>query len=140
MYYFDLVPGKIKLLTGTFDPKAPAQLDKPPRHGTMTRMPFTETDHHEAWVYEPKEGYLGNDRAEFLVEIQGVLVRAVYIFRVTNLCTQCESGEADHLCKKSSWVISQSAFEDNDFANWYSTPSLQALLSGAKDALTGFAS
>jgi hypothetical protein len=118
-----------------------AKLIKVPEHGNITllRERQTVSGINSMWYYSSDENYTGDDNAEFLVEILGIPVRVVYFFKVTTLDVERSEEGVDQLCKKSSWIISQSAFEDNDFANWYGNPSLQALLSGEKDALGGFA-
>ncbi|GHU45786.1 hypothetical protein AGMMS50289_17680 [Betaproteobacteria bacterium] len=108
VYYYHFNE-KNKLFSDSYEIEPLVQLVRSPRHGVLT------TDRHkkdvDSWFYTPEKGYLGNDQAEFLVEVEDVLVRLVYIFRVTNLNPDSDSGEALGVCKKSQWIISQPSLE-----------------------------
>ncbi|GHU14160.1 hypothetical protein FACS189441_3190 [Betaproteobacteria bacterium] len=130
--YFAKREDQIKLLSG-LNAERSVKLVKSTKHGVLTKEHYRENV--ETWVYMPKEGYLGNDQAEFLVEMEGVLVRLVYIFRVTNLSTDSETGDSIGVCKKSQWIISQFSPEDYNTPDlWYRSTSMYALLTGAKQA------
>jgi hypothetical protein len=94
-------------------------------------------------AYFPKQGFEGLDTVVFQVQKEGIKVQIKYFIVVHNLkleppviawqqCDVIMPGPGfDGVWKLSALP------EGIDLANWYQTP-LQALLTGAKDALTGF--
>jgi hypothetical protein len=105
-------------------------------------------------MYLPKKGYLGKDRVDLLVEGKDDLGRSVAMTLryYINVLTEEDWSKAAsdnrgyaHAIKKYCgttkhlWRIAQPSADDyNSPDSWYRATSLQALLSGAKDALTGF--
>jgi hypothetical protein len=113
------------------------QLIKGPDHGKIS---YDGPSHWEyAVVYMPDQGYVGNDHVEFLVDVHGTPVRVVYFIKVTKTDIERDTEGVTELCEgKFRWKISISP-EDTDLANRYPTLALQVLLTGAQEALSGFA-
>jgi hypothetical protein len=110
------------------------------KHGTIVSREYIP------YAYKASTGFVGMDRAVFLVEFGGYRVKVIYYLKVisekVDLIVKQETDEKH--CPRDHWEIwpgrqkSEGSQPDNS-ANWYPTPSLQSLLTGAKDALAGFA-
>jgi hypothetical protein len=101
-------------------------------------------DSREGYIvltYIPDEGYLGKEQFEAVVFMGNDSVRIVYHLVVQSKATdQLSDSEFDKLCPKVEWIISELSPEDyNNPSSWYRATSLQALLAGAQQALSGFA-
>jgi hypothetical protein len=73
-----------------------------PQHGTLE----PNADAPGGYVYLPKTGYFGPDRATFLVEMRGKTVRMEYFFKVSDGGADGDY-EDKKLCPKGiSWKIS----------------------------------
>ncbi|MDR0716137.1 MAG: matrixin family metalloprotease [Azoarcus sp.] len=112
---------------------------KQPEHGQFVML---EGEYGSA-KYTPDKGYLGKDRVEVIVSVGDEIIRIVCDFVVQQKATdslELGGAEWNELCPKGiGWIISELSAEDYpDLANWYGAASLQSLLTGAKDALTGF--
>jgi hypothetical protein len=110
-----------------------------PEHG---RLIMDESNPYGRAIYHPDEGYLGKDRVEAIVSVGEDIVKViVHIVVQSGAVDQLADSEWNKFCPKGLyWKISQPSIEDyNDPANWYNATSLYGLLTGAKDALTGFA-
>jgi hypothetical protein len=122
-----------------------------PKHGKVNHIDGTG---YPSYTYLPDEGYLGKDRLDLLVEGKDDLGRPIamtfrYYINVLSekeKRTMVDTGTyyqvAQKYCgtTKKSWRISQPTSNDyTDPVSWYRATSLYALLSGAKDALSGFA-
>jgi hypothetical protein len=117
-----------------------------PSHGEFEHVPPVAT-----WSNKYKFEYIPtdfNDSDTFVVEVEAydVTVRIFYLMKIvpsdTPLSAIDEKGDRAHitLCEKESWLIEQpSSPNSTDPVSWIRSTSLQALLSGAKDALTSFA-
>jgi hypothetical protein len=108
------------------------------RHGDLIDV----DDSGKEWNYVPRDNYIGNDKIVFDVLVRGEklsipdrIVRVIYFIKsVGNIGEQEDSMRLrEKKCPTPEWRISTT-----DPANWYESASLQALLTGAKDALAGF--
>jgi hypothetical protein len=111
-----------------------------PKHGHIRLMNEDELDgaDNPFFHFTPTPGYVGKDKAVFAVEYQGKRYRVdVELILVSSVM---DEGCAARLIKikKSATVTSVSEAGYPDLANWYQNLSLQALLTGVKDALIGF--
>jgi predicted chitinase len=95
-------------------------------------------------VYKPDQNYIGKDQAIFTVEFEGYRIKVIYYIHVTGNNVKIEGTPPVEFgrfwkkyCPRNTWEIS-SVFTNSDSASWYRSASLQALLTDAKDALTGF--
>lgn len=77
------------------------QVVRQPKHGKIIPVK-SWGEWEDRLFYIPNEGYVGDDRVDFRVLVEGQPVRFVQFFKVTKLCVDCESGEADRLCKHGS--------------------------------------
>jgi VCBS repeat-containing protein len=114
------------------------RLTKMPQNG-MLEIKYQKDLKERMWHYTPKAGFVGKDTAEFEVPIMGTTVRVRYVFEVTKLWIN--HNEADHLCKKVQWKISQSGEPDpssTDYAAWQRSANLSALIASAQSTLTEF--
>lgn len=91
------------------------QLNSAPQYGTISPYVFPG-DGIDSWRYIPNVGYLGADKAEFIVETEGGPVRVFYYFKVTKL--NLDSGaNVKKLCKEQEWKISTNSTEINTNLN-----------------------
>jgi hypothetical protein len=75
-----------------------------PQHGSLE--PATSEANDRTYVYLPKPGYLGSDRATFLVELSGRKIRVEYFFRVMESVPEAEHNDK-RLCPRGLvWKIS----------------------------------
>lgn len=119
-----------------FGEGAKAALLLAPKHGELTLDDSGTPD-----GYFPNKGYSGNDY--FIVQVvkDSVMVK-VHYFVVVDYSGELEYIDCPEQPKRSDsrWKISQpSADGSNDSVSWLRTTSLFALLSGASNALSGFA-
>jgi hypothetical protein len=120
-----------------------------PKHGKFVNVKNAPNEQ-----YLPNLNYIGKDRVDLLVEgkddkgrpIALTLRYYINVLPREDLSKIVEEGKAwetrTRLCgagKERRWRISENSLEPATLANWYESPSLQALLSGAKAALAGFA-
>jgi hypothetical protein len=108
-----------------------------PKHGKLfdKNNKVASVFEDQYYFYVPDAGYRGEDRIVAMVEIMGYKIKVIYY-----LHDRGSEGYEDRPCKDYSRIISQPTVEDyNDPASWYRATSLYALLTGAKDVLSGFA-
>lgn len=80
------------------------RLVKPPEHGTVA--PYKHPGNGiDSWRYQPNNGYLGNDKAEFMVGEGETAVRVIYYFKVSKLNLD-DSNVINKMCKQHEWKIS----------------------------------
>ena len=114
------------------------RVTKAPKNGTL-EIKYQPHLKERMWHYTPRAGFVGKDTAEFEVPIMGTTVRVQNVYEVTKLFIN--HNEADHLCKKRTWKISQSGQSDTsstDYAAWQRSANLSALIASAQQTLTGF--
>jgi hypothetical protein len=116
---------------------------KGPSHGKLVKE-------KGSFIYLPDTGWVkktfgweGEEEIVFMLDFEGKHYKVVEnITFIHSLDTE----DIERICpeyirmREPWWKFSSSTSEDgNDPANWYYTASIQSLLMGAKDALTGFA-
>jgi hypothetical protein len=112
-----------------------------PKHGRIVMMNADEFDRadHPFFHFTPTPEYVGKDKAVFAVEYQGKRYRVdVELILVSRVMDEDCAARLIKI-KKSATVTPVSEASYPDLANRYQNLSLQALLMGVKDALTGFA-
>jgi hypothetical protein len=82
-----------------------------PKHG-VARPYKHPTSGIDGWRYLPNKGFTGNDRVQFVVEVEGKPVYVNYFFKVTKL--NIEDGSAEGLCKTFVWKISSRKSMESD--------------------------
>ena len=77
-------------------------VEMPPLHGRVEikREPRSDDD---GWVYHPDPGFVGTDKATFVVKAQGRFIRVVALFKVGFFT---EEFERKNPCVPYGWVIS----------------------------------
>ncbi len=114
-------------------------VEMPPLHGRVEikREPRSDDD---GWVYHPDPGFVGTDKATFVVKAQGRFIRVVALFKVGFFT---EEFERKNPCVPYGWVISgQEEGSDNtaeSLVAWFKQGETSALLSSALGAVSGFA-
>ena len=96
-----------------------------PKNGIL-EIKYHQDLKERMWHYTPKAGFVGKDIAEFEVPIMGIMVRVKNVYEVTKLWIN--NNEANHLCKKVEWKISQSDQPDvlsGDYAAWQRSANLR---------------
>ena len=118
---------------------------KPPMHGSlMLSMPDAAEDNIRKYNYQynPNKDYVGLDKFEFEVSLNGKSLRIYYQIEVF-----AEDVNMNHVgyCnwdnQKYYWKISQSGEPDTltgDLAAWQRSAQLSALIASAQQTLTGF--
>lgn len=85
--------------------KATFKILQQPKHGTLTE------DQPKEIFYHPNAGYVGEDKAVFLVNMQGYNIKVIYYFKVADV--DLEKGNIQNIwnkyCPKDNWLISNSA-------------------------------
>jgi hypothetical protein len=112
-----------------------------PKYGHIVMMNEEEVNRADYSIFHftPTPNYVGKDKAVFAVEYQGKRYRVdVELILVSSVMDEDCAARLIKI-KKSATVTPVSEASYPDLANWYQNLSLQALLAGAKDALTGFA-
>jgi len=117
------------------------KVERNPKYGTLdigyaqsTSKPLGEPKY---WRYTPKPGYNHVvDHATFLVDVQGIPVRVVAVFKVVSPLPD----SAPRPCKIYEWVISSAdGTSATDLPAWQTQAQLSTLLASATQSLTGFA-
>jgi hypothetical protein len=118
---------------------------KPPMHGSlMLSMPDVDEDNISKYDYQyiPNKDYVGLDKFEFEVSLNGKSLRIYYQIEV-----YAEDVNMNHVgyCnwdnQKYYWKISQSGQPDTsstDYAAWQRSADLSAILANASQSLVGF--
>ena len=118
---------------------------KPPMHGSlMPSMPDAAEDNIRKYNYQynPNKDYVGLDKFEFEVSLNGKSLRIYYQIEVF-----AEDVNMNHVgyCnwdnQKYYWKISQSGEPEksaSDYAAWQSSANLSALIAKAQQTFTGF--
>ena len=115
------------------------------KHGSIVAVEekFKGAEDFEYFHYNPILDYKGQDSASFMVEFEG----KQYKIAVDLLVEPSVGNTSFENCPKPKLIkVNKKSISDasgiEDYANpasWYRAASLQALLSGATDALAGFA-
>lgn len=86
-------------------PSANVELVEQPKHGKVIYSKYDDGTLRRGYIPDP--GYLGDDKIVFKVNVDGQVVRLVYLLKVTNVVT---GGQVSHdvFCKKTGtqWKIS----------------------------------
>jgi len=129
-----VMPGQESSWNVDFE-KASVKLLQAPKHGQLSARLYSGND----IAYHPNSNYAGNDKAIFLVNIEGHFVKVVYYFKVeTNMEKYYKN--SDKYCPNPSWwkISSNLSSGTSDFTKWQATASLNALLANASYSLSGF--
>src|SRR6266581_8839283 len=82
-----------------------------PQHGTL--KPLGSDPKDRSYVYLPKPGYFGPDRATFLVEMDGKKIRTEYFFRVVAGVADSFYENKEFCPKGEQWKISLNRDDSN---------------------------
>lgn len=104
-----------------------------PKHGVL-ELEDDQLAVESSWYrYRPKVGFEGTDRFVMQVEKSGIKVKIYYVIEV--LGDEAAAG----YCPKESWKISSNLpTGTDDFSNWQTTASLNAMLANASGSLMNF--
>lgn len=117
-------------------------VEKHPKYGVLDigRPQSMSRPDDLSWRYTPKPGYTNVvDQATFLVDVQGIPVRVVAVFKVISPRPDSVPGP----CKLGRWIIStETDTGTNNLPAWQTQSQLSALLASniasATQSLTGF--
>ncbi len=82
-----------------------------PQHGTL--KPLGSDPKDRSYVYLPKPGYFGADRATFLVEMGGKKIRTEYFFKVLDGVADGDYQDKEFCPKGEQWKISLNPDDSN---------------------------
>jgi hypothetical protein len=107
-----------------------------PKHGKVVIGKNSGDD--ELLQYIPNAGYVGQDRIEYRVNVEGQPVKLVYFVHVTT--QNLDDPDTPIFCKANTWKISLDSPDSSsdDLAAWQRARELSALISNASQTLTGF--
>ena len=117
-------------------------VETPPSHGKLdVKRPPGDT--YDSWAYHPDPGFKGTDKAVFIANMNGELIRIVALLRVEPGSEKWDKVQAR--CPLYGWVISSQDMKEFDGAAaeklqaWSKQSALSALISSAANVVTGFA-